>query len=88
MLAAIVDASDDAIVSKTLEGVIISWNAGAHRLFGYSPAEAVGRSIDLIIPPELRQEERQILSRIRQGERVDHFETVRMAKDGHGWRFR
>jgi PAS domain S-box-containing protein len=82
LLAAIVDASDDAIVSKTLEGVVISWNAGAQRLFGYSAAEAVGRSIDLIIPPELRQEERQILNRIRQGERVDHFETVRMAKDG------
>jgi PAS domain S-box-containing protein len=82
LLAAIVDASDDAIVSTTLEGIVISWNAGAQRLFGYSPAEVVGRSIDLIIPLELRQEERQILHRIRQGERVDHFETVRMAKDG------
>ena len=82
LLAAIVAASDDAIVSKTLEGVILSWNEGAQRLFGYSAAEAVGKSIDLIIPSELRQEERQILDRIRQGQRIDHFETVRVAKDG------
>jgi PAS domain S-box-containing protein len=82
LLAAIVAASDDAIVSKTLEGVILSWNEGAHRLFGYSAAEAVGKSIDLIIPSELRQEERQILDRIRQGQRIDHFETVRVARDG------
>ncbi|HZM92340.1 MAG TPA: PAS domain S-box protein [Vicinamibacterales bacterium] len=82
LLAAIVAASDDAIVSKTLEGIILSWNEGAHRLFGYSPAEAVGRSGDLIIPSELRQQEREILERIRQGDRVDHFETVRVAKDG------
>jgi PAS domain S-box-containing protein len=82
LLAAIVDASDDAIVSKTLDGVVLSWNEGAQRLFGYSAAEAIGRSIDLIIPSELRPEERQILNRIRQGERVDHFETIRVAKDG------
>ena len=82
LLAAIVSASDDAIVSKTLEGVILSWNQGAQRLFGYSPAEAVGRSIDLIIPPEFRPEERQILHRIRQGDRVDHYETIRVTKDG------
>jgi PAS domain S-box-containing protein len=82
LLAAIVSASDDAIVSMTLEGIILSWNQGAQRLFGYSPAEAVGRSIDLIIPKELRPEERQILQRIRQGDRVDHFETIRMSKDG------
>jgi PAS domain S-box-containing protein len=82
LLAAIVSASDDAIVSKTLEGIILSWNQGAERLFGYSRAEAVGRSIDLIIPPALRPEERQILQRIRQGDRIDHFETVRVTKDG------
>ena len=82
LLAAIVSASDDAIVSKTLDGIILSWNQGAERLFGYSPAEAVGRSIDLIIPPELRPEERQILQRIRQGDRIDHFETIRVTKDG------
>jgi PAS domain S-box-containing protein len=82
LLAAIVAASDDAIVSKTLEGIILSWNEGAQRLFGYSPTEVVGRSIDLIIPLELRHEERLILQRISQGERIDHFETVRVAKDG------
>ena len=82
LLAAIVAASDDAIVSKTLEGDILSWNETAQRLFGYSASEAVGRSIDLIIPPELRPEERQLLERLRQGQRIDHFETVRVAKDG------
>jgi len=82
LLAAIVAASDDAIVSKTLEGVVLTWNEGAHRLFGYSAAEAVGQSINLIIPTELREEQRRILEKIRQGERVDHFETVRVAKDG------
>ena len=82
LLAAIVSASDDAIVSKTLDGIILSWNQGAERLFGYSRAEAVGRSTDLIIPPALRPEERQILQRIRQGDRIDHFETIRVTKDG------
>ncbi|MEA2631271.1 MAG: hypothetical protein QOE66_1490, partial [Chloroflexota bacterium] len=81
-LAAIVDSSDDAIVSKTLDGVIRSWNAGAERLFGYTAAEAVGRSITLIIPPERQDEERAILERLRRGERVEHFETVRVAKGG------
>ncbi len=82
LLAAIVAASDDAIVSKTLDGIVLSWNEGAQRLLGYSPAEVVGRSIDLVIPPELREEERQILQRLKQGDRVDHFETVRVTKDG------
>jgi PAS domain S-box-containing protein len=82
LLAAIVAASDDAIVSKTLDGIILSWNDGAQRLFGYTPEEAVGQSIDLIIPSELRPEERRILDRLRQGQRIDHFETVRVAKDG------
>ena len=82
LLAAIVSASDDAIISKTLDGVILSWNAGAERLFGYTSSEAVGQSIDLIIPPELRDEELQILEQLRRGERIDHFETVRVAKDG------
>jgi PAS domain S-box-containing protein len=81
-LAAIVESSDDAIVGKTLEGVIRSWNAGAERLFGYSAAEAVGRPITLIIPPELVDEERAILERLRRGERIEHFETVRVTKDG------
>ena len=82
-LAAIVDSSDDAIVSITLEGVITSWNPGAERLFGYTAAEAVGHHIYLIIPEERRAEEDDVLARLRRGERVDHFETVRRAKDGH-----
>ena len=81
-LAAIVEASDDAIVSKALDGTIRSWNPGAARIFGWTAAEAVGRSIDLIIPPELRDEERQILARLRRGERVEHFESVRVTRDG------
>jgi PAS domain S-box-containing protein len=81
-LAAIVDSSDDAIVSKTLEGVITSWNQGAERLFGYTAAEAVGQHITLIIPEERRAEESEVLSRLVRGERIDHFETVRRAKDG------
>ena len=81
-LAAIVESSDDAIVSKTLEGVITSWNAAAERLFGHSAAEAVGRSILLIIPPERHAEEAEVLGRLRRGERVEHFETMRVAKDG------
>jgi PAS domain S-box-containing protein len=82
LLAAIVESSDDAIVSKTLEGRILSWNAGAERLFGYSAAEAIGQPITLLIPPERHEEERQILDRLRRGERIEHFETVRVAKDG------
>jgi PAS domain S-box-containing protein len=81
-LAAIVESSDDAIVSKSLRGVITSWNSGAQRLFGYTAAEAVGRHISLIIPPELWQEEEQILAKLRRGERIDHFETIRRTKDG------
>ncbi|HEY1373932.1 MAG TPA: PAS domain S-box protein [Candidatus Binatia bacterium] len=81
-LAAIVDSSEDAIVSKDLEGRIMTWNAGAERLFGYSAEEAIGRSITLIIPPDRLDEEPAILQRIRNGERVEHFETVRAHKDG------
>ncbi len=81
-LAAIVESSDDAIVSKTLDGVITSWNRGAERLFGWTAAEAVGRPITLIIPPERLDEEPRILEKLRRGGRVDHFETVRVAKDG------
>ncbi len=81
-LAAIVESSDDAIVSKTLDGVIRSWNAGAERLFGHAAAEAVGRPITLIIPPERQHEEQVILGRLRRGERIDHYETIRVAKDG------
>jgi PAS domain S-box-containing protein len=81
-LAAIVESSEDAIVSKTLDGVIQSWNAGAQRLFGYTSAEAVGKSITLIIPPERLDEERIILERLCRGERIEHFETVRVTRDG------
>ena len=82
-LAAIVDSSDDAIVSKTLEGVITSWNRGAERLFGYTATEAIGQHIFLIIPEDRRAEEDDVLARLRRGERVDNFETIRRAKDGH-----
>ena len=81
-LAAIVDSSDDAIVGKTLDGIITSWNRGAERLFGYPEIEAVGQSIFLIIPENLRAEENDVLARLRRGERIEHFETVRRAKDG------
>lgn len=82
LLAAIVDSSDDAIVSKTLDGVITSWNNSAERMFGYKREEAVGQHITLIIPEDRRDEEVKIAERLRRGERVDHFETVRVRKDG------
>src|SRR5260221_383937 len=82
LLAAIVDSSDDAIVSKTLDGIITSWNRGAETLFGYSAAEAVGRHIFLIIPDDRRSEEEEVLARLRRGGKIDHFQTVRRTKDG------
>jgi PAS domain S-box-containing protein len=81
-LASIVECSDDAIVSKNLDGTITSWNAGAERVFGYSAGEAVGQPIMLVIPEDRQSEEREILTRIRRGERIDHFETVRQRKNG------
>ena len=81
-LAAIVDSSFDAIVSKTLDGVITFWNHSAERLFGYTAAEAVGQSIFLIVPPDRRAEEEEVLARLRRGERIEHFETIRQTKDG------
>jgi PAS domain S-box-containing protein len=82
LLAAIVASSDDAIISKNLDGVITSWNKSAERIFGYTPEEAIGQHITLIIPPERHPEESGILVRVRRGERVDHFHTVRRRKDG------
>ena len=81
-LAAIVESSDDAVVGKTLDSVIRSWNAGATRVFGYSAAEAIGQPIYLIIPPERYEEEPRIIEQLMRGERIDHFETVRVRKDG------
>jgi PAS domain S-box-containing protein len=81
-LAAIVDSSDDVIVSKTLDGIITSWNHSAERLFGWTAAGAIGKHITLIIPDDRRSEEDDVLARLRRGERVDHFETVRRRKDG------
>ncbi len=81
--AAIVESSDDAIVSKNLDGIIVSWNAAAERLFGYSEAEALGESITMLIPDELREKESILLQRLRTDERVEHYETVRIAKGGN-----
>jgi PAS domain S-box-containing protein len=81
-LAAIVESSDDAIVSKDLNGVIKSWNQGAERLFGYSAEEAIGQSVTILIPDDRHDEEPGILARIRRGERIDHYETTRRRKDG------
>ena len=81
-LAAIVDSSDDAIVGKDLSSIITSWNFGAERIFGYTADEIIGTSIMRLIPSDRQEEEMEILSRIRRGERLDHFETVRRAKDG------
>jgi PAS domain S-box-containing protein len=82
LLGAIVDSSDDAIISKDLNGVIMSWNRSAELLFGYTAEEAVGKPVTLIIPPDRLDEEPGILSRLKRGERVNHFETVRRRKDG------
>src|SRR5580658_4284962 len=82
LLAAIVASSDDAIISKNLDGIITSWNKSAERIFGYTPEEAIGRHITLIIPPGRHAEESHILDRLRRGERVDHFHTVRRRKNG------
>jgi PAS domain S-box-containing protein len=81
-LAAIVDSSEDAIVGKTLQGIITSWNAAAERLFGYSTDEAIGQSVLMLIPEDRRHEETEILARLSRGQRIEHFQTVRRRKDG------
>jgi PAS domain S-box-containing protein len=81
-LAAIVESSDDAIISKDLDGVITTWNRGAQRIFGYTAEQAVGRPVTMLIPPNRLDEEPEILGRIRRGERIDHYETMRRRKDG------
>ncbi|HEX8852509.1 MAG TPA: PAS domain S-box protein, partial [Pyrinomonadaceae bacterium] len=81
-LAAIIESAEDAVISKTLEGIITSWNKGAERIFGYTSDEAVGRSVTMLIPDDHIDEEPVILARIRSGERIEHYETVRRRKDG------
>ena len=83
MLASIVEFGDDAIVSKNRDGIITSWNRGAERIFGYLAEEVSGKPITILIPPERHHEEDVILERIRRGDRVDHFETIRRRKDGN-----
>jgi PAS domain S-box-containing protein len=81
-LASIVESSDDAIISKNLDGVIVTWNRGAEHIFGFSEAEAVGKPVTILVPPELQEEERTILKSTRAGEKVEHYETVRVTKAG------
>ncbi len=82
-LASIVESSDDAIIGKSLDGTMLSWNPAATRMYGYSAEEAIGQSILLLVPPDRREEVPEILDKIRQGEQTDHYETIRMMKDGH-----
>jgi PAS domain S-box-containing protein len=83
MLAAIIANSDDTIISKTLDGMITSWNPAAEKMFGYNEAEAIGQHISLIIPPDRLDEESFIIGQIKQGKKIDHFETIRIAKNGN-----
>lgn len=83
LLAAIVEFSDDAILSKTLDGIILTWNTAAQRLYGYTAEEIVGKSVSLLVPPDRPQEVADILAKLRRGEAVNHFESLRVHKDGH-----
>ncbi len=82
MLAAIIDSSDDAIISKNLDGYITSWNKSAELLFGYTESEAVGKHVTMLIPPDRLSEEDMIISNLRKGNRIEHYETIRVSKDG------
>ena len=82
LLSNIVESTDDAILSKDLDGVITSWNRGAERIYGYTPAEVVGKHVSMLTPPERRDEIPHIMERLRRGERIEHYETIRMTKDG------
>ena len=81
-LTAIIESADDAIISKTLDGIITSWNKGAERIFGYTADETIGKHVSILIPTDHLDEEPVIIGRIKRGERIDHYETVRLRKDG------
>ncbi|HEY0657311.1 MAG TPA: PAS domain S-box protein, partial [Pyrinomonadaceae bacterium] len=81
-LAAIIESAEDAIISKTLNGIITSWNNGAERIFGYTADEVIGKSVLILIPPDHHNEEPAIISKIKDGERIEHYETVRVTKHG------
>ena len=81
-LTAVIESADDAIISKTLDGIITSWNKGAERIFGYTAEEMIGKPVAMLIPPDHVDEEPSILARLRRGERIEHYETVRVRKDG------
>ena len=82
VLSAIIESSDDAIISKKIDGTIISWNEAAEKIFGYTAAEAINNNISMIIPAELMDEERQIINKVKRGERIKHYETLSKTKDG------
>jgi PAS domain S-box-containing protein len=82
LLTAVIESASDAIVSKNLDSIITSWNKGAERIFGYSAQEAIGQPVLMLIPPDLAEEESVIIAKIRAGERVEHYQTVRRRKDG------
>src|SRR5690242_8037512 len=82
LLSAIFDSSDDAIISKGIDGVITNWNRGAERIFGYSREEAIGSSIWMLIPADRESEEDEVIEKLKSGERIEHFETIRRRKDG------
>src|ERR1051326_15420 len=82
LLSALINSADDAIISKTLDSIITSWNKGAERLFGYTAEEAIGKPVTILIPEDHPDEEPSIISRLRRGERIEHYETVRVRKDG------